>query len=54
MNFFQHQDKAKRQTRLLVGLFALAVIAILAAINLVFWLAVSWQSVLSLSALPAG
>ncbi|MDT8438659.1 MAG: M48 family metallopeptidase [Wenzhouxiangellaceae bacterium] len=35
MNFFQHQDRARRQTRLLVAAFALAVLAIVLAMNLV-------------------
>lgn len=34
MNFFEHQDKAKRQTRFLVALFLLAVIGIILAVNL--------------------
>ena len=33
MNFFEQQDKARRQTRVLVGLFALAVIGIILAVN---------------------
>ncbi len=35
MNFFEHQDQARRQTRVLVVLFALAVIAIALVMNLV-------------------
>ena len=35
MNFFEHQDKARRQTRWLVFLFALAVIGIILAVNMV-------------------
>jgi Zn-dependent protease with chaperone function len=35
MNFFQSQDNARRQTRYLILLFILAVIAIVAAVNLV-------------------
>ena len=34
MNFFEHQDKARKQTRNLVILFSLAVIAIIATVNL--------------------
>ncbi|MCP1727855.1 Zn-dependent protease with chaperone function [Natronospira proteinivora] len=34
MNFFEHQDKARNQTRKLVVLFTLAVLAIIVAINL--------------------
>lgn len=33
MNFFEHQDKARRQSRRLVVLFALAVVAIIVAMN---------------------
>jgi len=33
MNFFEHQDKARRQTRTLVILFALAVLGIVIAVN---------------------
>ncbi len=33
MNFFERQDKARRQTRFLVFLFALAVLAIILAVN---------------------
>jgi Zn-dependent protease with chaperone function len=35
MNFFEHQDRAKRRTHLLVVLFALAVIGIVAVVDLV-------------------
>ncbi len=35
MNFFEHQDKARRQTRFLVVLFSLAVIGIIVAVNAV-------------------
>lgn len=35
MNFFEHQDRARRKTRLLVVLFVLAVISIVAAVDLV-------------------
>ncbi len=34
MNFFEQQDKARRQTRFLVFLFVLAVVAIIMAVNL--------------------
>ena len=44
MNFFQHQDHARRQTRLLVILFALAVIAIVVAVNLATALIWSWTT----------
>lgn len=39
MNFFAHQDRARRNTLLLIGLFLLAVIAIVIAVNLVVGLA---------------
>ena len=35
MNFFEHQDRARRQSRFLVFLFALAVAAIVLAVNIV-------------------
>lgn len=35
MNFFEHQDRARRQSRVLVLLFGLAVLAIIAAVNAV-------------------
>lgn len=34
MNFFEHQDRARKQTTKLIVLFSLAVIAIMAAVNL--------------------
>lgn len=42
MNFFEQQDHARRQTRTLVILFALAVIAIVAAVNIAMALVWSW------------
>jgi hypothetical protein len=39
MNFFQHQDRARTRTRWLLVLFALAVLAILCAVNLAVLLA---------------
>lgn len=44
MNFFQHQDHARRQTRTLIILFALAVIAIVAAVNGAMALVWSWTT----------
>ncbi|HVT35627.1 MAG TPA: M48 family metallopeptidase [Nevskiaceae bacterium] len=41
MNFFQHQAQARSQTKWLVFMFALAVGAIVAAIDFVLWLALS-------------
>src|SRR6056297_66651 len=35
MNFFEHQDKARKQTRILVLVFMLAVLAIVIAMNLI-------------------
>lgn len=40
MSFFQHQDRARRRTRLLVVLFALAVISIIAVVDLIALLVV--------------
>jgi len=37
MNFFEHQDKARKQTRTLVVLFGLAVLAIIVAVNLLLF-----------------
>lgn len=42
MNFFEQQDQARRQTRTLVILFVLAVIAIVLAVNLVAVLLWTW------------
>ena len=39
MNFFEHQDQARRQTRWLVVLFILAVLAIIATVDLALLLA---------------
>lgn len=44
MNFFQHQEHARRQTRTLVILFALAVVAIVAAVNVATALVWSWTT----------
>lgn len=44
MNFFQHQDHARRQTRKLVILFVLAVIAIVVAVNAAMALVWSWTT----------
>lgn len=44
MNFFQHQDHARRQTRTLILLFALAVTAIVVAVNGALALAWSWTT----------
>jgi Zn-dependent protease with chaperone function len=42
MNFFEHQDQARRQTRTLVILFILAVIAIIVAVNVALALVWAW------------
>lgn len=42
MNFFEQQDHARRQTRTLVILFALAVLCIVVAVNLAMALVWSW------------
>ncbi len=44
MNFFQQQDHARRQTRTLILLFALAVMAIVAAVNGTMALVWSWTT----------
>jgi len=44
MNFFQHQEHARRQSRTLVILFALAVVAIIVAVNLATALVWSWTT----------
>jgi len=49
MNFFSQQAKAIKQTRLLVGLFLLAVIFIVVAINALFYFALSAQTVVETS-----
>jgi hypothetical protein len=41
MNFFEHQDHARRQTRRMLVLFALAVAAIVAAVDLLVLVAVA-------------
>ena len=44
MNFFQHQERARRRTWLLAGYFVLAIIAIVAAVSLCLYLAALWTS----------
>jgi Zn-dependent protease with chaperone function len=44
MNFFEHQDRARKQSRWLIFVFILAVVAIVAAIDLVILLAVGMTS----------
>lgn len=39
MNFYEHKDRARRATRLLLALFALAVAAIVGALGLIVWVA---------------
>lgn len=40
MNFFQHQDKARRQSRFLIVMFTLAVLAIIAAVDVFVYFAI--------------
>lgn len=57
MNFFQHQDHARRQTRTLIILFVLAVIAIVIAVNAALALVWSWTTtgyVLGMREYPRG
>lgn len=42
MDFFQHQDQARRHTLLLIAYFAVAVAAVVMAVNLGCWLATRW------------
>ena len=42
MNFFRHQERARRKTWLLATYFALAVMLIAAVVNLCFYVAFSW------------
>ncbi|MGD8357618.1 MAG: peptidase M48, partial [Lysobacterales bacterium] len=44
MNFFEHQDRARKQSRWLILLFLLAVIAIVAAIDMVVLFALGESS----------
>jgi Zn-dependent protease with chaperone function/uncharacterized tellurite resistance protein B-like protein len=44
MNFFQHQERARRRTWLLAGYFVLAIAAIVAAVSLCLYLAALWAS----------
>ncbi|KAA9129582.1 M48 family metalloprotease [Marinihelvus fidelis] len=44
MNFFEHQDRSRRHTRWLVFLFILAVLAIIAAVDLALMLAFGFTS----------
>jgi Zn-dependent protease with chaperone function len=45
MDFFQHQERARRKTGLLVLYFFLAVVAILVCVNLALLLAFAWMDV---------
>lgn len=44
MNFFQHQERARRRTWLLAGYFILAIAAIVVAVSLCLYLAALWAS----------
>jgi Zn-dependent protease with chaperone function len=55
MNFFEHQDRARKQTRWLIFVFILAVVVIVAAINLILLLVMGVTSYDPTEApLPAG
>lgn len=57
MNFFEQQDHARRQTRVLVLLFALAVIAIVLAVNIVMallWILLQGQPLTGAHHYPHG
>ncbi len=57
MDFFGQQEQARRQTKTLVLLFALAVLAIVAAVNLVLaliWIWANGQPLAGVHAYPAG
>ena len=57
MDFFGQQEQARRQTKTLVLLFALAVIAIVAAVNLVLaliWIWANGEPLAGVHAYPAG
>ncbi len=47
MNFFEHQDRSRRQTRWLLLLFALAVLAVIAVVDLVLLLTLGFASPLA-------
>lgn len=44
MNFFEHQDRSRRQTRWLLLLFAIAVLAVVAVVNVVLLLTLGFVS----------
>ena len=44
MNFFEHQGVARRNTKLMVFLFALAVIAVITAVDVVLGVLYAWSS----------
>ncbi|MDF1629052.1 MAG: M48 family metalloprotease [Alcanivoracaceae bacterium] len=43
MNFFQHQERARRRTWLLASYFVLAILAIVSAVSLCLYLAAMWM-----------
>jgi Zn-dependent protease with chaperone function len=51
VNFFEHQDRARRQTRVLVVLFSLAVLAVIGSVNLLVLLTVGATN---LAGVPSG
>ncbi|MCU0988278.1 MAG: hypothetical protein MUE63_01460 [Xanthomonadales bacterium] len=44
MNFFEHQDRARRQSRRLIAAFILAVLAMVVAIDAILLLVVGFTS----------
>src|SRR5688500_10880090 len=44
MNFFEHQEEARRSTKRLVGLFAVAVVLIVLSVYLAVGLVLTWAS----------
>jgi Zn-dependent protease with chaperone function len=44
VNFFEHQEAARRNTRVMVLLYALAVVAVVLAVDLVLGIAFGWAS----------
>lgn len=53
MNFFEHQDKARNQTRKLVVLFTLAVVAIMVSVNLVLLAVFAYSNTEAMATQPS-
>jgi Zn-dependent protease with chaperone function len=49
VNFFEHQDRARRQTRVLVLLFSLAVLAVIMSVNAVMLFAIGASNVATMA-----